>query len=73
MQLIFQYFFSKFKVSKNFFKFMICLGSLLRIYEKKSNPKKFKNKKFFWLLDLPQEQKSNVFWGITPKPKIGIL
>jgi hypothetical protein len=26
---------------------MICLRTLLRIYEKKSNPKKFKNKKCF--------------------------
>jgi hypothetical protein len=25
---------------------MICLRTLLRIYEKKSNPKKLKNKKF---------------------------
>jgi hypothetical protein len=29
---------------------MICLGTLLRIYEKKSNPKKLKNKKFFGCL-----------------------
>jgi hypothetical protein len=40
---------------------MICLRTLLRIYEKKSNPKKLKNKKFFWLLDLPKEQKSCCF------------
>jgi hypothetical protein len=39
---------------------MICLKTLLRIYEKKSNPKKFKNKKFFWLPALPQDQKSYV-------------
>jgi hypothetical protein len=29
---------------------MICLKSLLRIYGKKSNPKKLKNKKFFGCL-----------------------
>jgi hypothetical protein len=34
---------------------MICLRTLLRIYEKKSNQKKFKNKKFFWLSELPKE------------------
>jgi hypothetical protein len=40
---------------------MICLRTLLRIYEKESNPKKLKNKKFFWLFELPEEQKSSVF------------
>jgi hypothetical protein len=32
---------------------MICLRTLLRIYEKKSNPKKLKTKKFFGCLKLP--------------------
>jgi hypothetical protein len=40
---------------------MICLRTLLRIYEKKSNPKKLKNKKFFWLPNLPEELKSCCF------------
>jgi hypothetical protein len=26
-----------------------------------SNPKKLKNKKFIWLLELPQEQKESIF------------
>jgi hypothetical protein len=62
--LIFQHFSSKYDVSKNFFKLMTCLRTLLRIYEKKSNPKKLKNKKFFWLPELPElpkEQKSCCF------------
>jgi hypothetical protein len=29
--------------------------------KKKSNPKKLKNNKFFWLHELPQEQKSSIF------------
>jgi hypothetical protein len=32
---------------------MICLRTLLRIYEKKSNPKKLKTKKFFGCPKLP--------------------
>jgi hypothetical protein len=40
---------------------MICLRTLLRTYEKKSNPKKLKNKKFFWHPAISQEQKSFVF------------
>jgi hypothetical protein len=39
---------------------------------KKSNPKKFKNKKFFGCSSYPRT-KEFCFWGITPKPKIGIL
>jgi hypothetical protein len=35
---------------------MICLRTLLRIYEKKSNPKKLKNRKFFWVPEFFQEQ-----------------
>jgi hypothetical protein len=41
MQLIFQHFSNKFDVSLNFSKLMIYLRTLLRIYEKESNPKKF--------------------------------
>jgi hypothetical protein len=40
---------------------MICLRTLLRIYGKKSNPKKFKNKKFFSYPKLPASQKNYVF------------
>jgi hypothetical protein len=40
---------------------MICLRTLSRIYEKKSNRKKLKYKKFFWLPDLPEEQKNSDF------------
>jgi hypothetical protein len=40
---------------------MICLRTLLRIYEKNSNPKKLKNK-FFGCLKLPAWQKK-VFLG----------
>jgi hypothetical protein len=40
---------------------MICLRTLLRIYEKKSNPKKFKNKKFFGYRKLPATQNNSVF------------
>jgi hypothetical protein len=40
---------------------MIFLRTLLRIYEKKSNPNLFFNKKVFWLPMLSQEQKSFVF------------
>jgi hypothetical protein len=40
---------------------MICLRTLLRIYEKNSNPKKLKNKNKNWLPKLPQEQKSCCF------------
>jgi hypothetical protein len=32
---------------------IICLRTLLRIYEKKSNPKKLKNKKFFGCSSCP--------------------
>jgi hypothetical protein len=51
---------------------MIYLGTLLRIYEKKSNPKKLKIKSFL----APRAALSSqgfFFWGITPKPKIRIL
>jgi hypothetical protein len=41
---------------------MICLKTLLRIYGKKSNPKKFKNKKFLAAQSCPHDQK-NVFLG----------
>jgi hypothetical protein len=40
---------------------MICLRTLLRIYEKKSNPKKLKNKKFFGCPKLPATQNNFVF------------
>jgi hypothetical protein len=40
---------------------MICLRIFLRIYEKKSNPKKFKNKKFFGCPKLPATQNNSVF------------
>jgi hypothetical protein len=39
---------------------MICLRNLLRIYEK-SNPKRLKNETFFWLPELPEEQKNSIF------------
>jgi hypothetical protein len=42
-------------------KLMIYLRTLLRIYEKKFNPKKLKNKNKNWLPELLQEQKSFVF------------
>jgi hypothetical protein len=42
---------------------MICLRTLLRIYDKKSNPKKFKNKKVFWLPEATRMTKKNVFLG----------
>jgi hypothetical protein len=34
---------------------MICLRTLLRMYEKKSNPKELKNKNKNWLPELPEE------------------
>jgi hypothetical protein len=40
---------------------MICLRTLLRIYEKKSNPKKIKNKKFFGCPKQPATQNNYVF------------
>jgi hypothetical protein len=43
------------------------------LWNKIQNKKVKKIKKFSWLPALPQEQKSYVFGGITPKPKIGIL
>jgi hypothetical protein len=45
---------------------MICLKTLLRICEKKFNPKKFKNKKFFGYPKV-------CFWDIIVSPNIGIL
>jgi hypothetical protein len=39
---------------------MICLRTLLRIYEKKSNPKNLKNKMFFGCPNYPHDQE-NVF------------
>jgi hypothetical protein len=48
---------------------MICLRTLLRIYGKKSNPKKLEIKGFL----AARRIKEFCFWGITPKPKIGIL
>jgi hypothetical protein len=39
---------------------MICLRTLLRIYENKSNPKKSKNKKFFGCPKLPATQNNSV-------------
>jgi hypothetical protein len=44
-----------------FFELMICLRTLLRIYKKKSNPKKFKTKKFFGCPKLPSGPKKSVF------------
>jgi hypothetical protein len=41
---------------------MICLRTLLRIYEKKSNPKKVKNIKFLVAQSCPHDKK-NVFLG----------
>jgi hypothetical protein len=41
---------------------MICLRTLLRIYEKKSNPKKLKDKKFLAARSCPNDQK-HVFLG----------
>jgi hypothetical protein len=51
---------------------MIYLRTLLRIHEKKSNPKSFKHKKFF---GCPRCLKfiRILFLGITPKPYIRIL
>jgi hypothetical protein len=40
---------------------MICLRTLLRIYEKESNPKKLKDKKFFGYPKLPATQNNYVF------------
>jgi hypothetical protein len=40
---------------------MICLRTLLKIYEKKSNPKNFKKKKLFGCPKLPASQKNYVF------------
>jgi hypothetical protein len=40
---------------------MICLRTSLRIYEKKSNPKKLKNKKIFGCSKLPATQNNSVF------------
>jgi hypothetical protein len=34
---------------------------LLKIYENKSSPRKLKDKKFFWLPKLPEEQKNCCF------------
>jgi hypothetical protein len=51
---------------------MVCSRTLLRIYEKKSNPKKFKNKSFL-ATRVALSSQGFCFWGITPKPKIGIL
>jgi hypothetical protein len=39
---------------------MICLRTLLRIYEEKSNPKKLKYKKFFAAQSCPHD-KNNLF------------
>jgi hypothetical protein len=52
---------------------MICLRTLLRIYGKKSNPKKLKNNKFFGYLSYPNFKIIIYFLGIAPKPDIGIL
>jgi hypothetical protein len=41
--------------------------------KKKSNPKKFLNKKIFLVARAARRTKEFCFWGITPKPKIGIL
>jgi hypothetical protein len=43
---------------------MICLRTLLRIYGKKSNPKKLKNKSFLVARSCPHHKKM-CFWGIT--------
>jgi hypothetical protein len=40
---------------------MICLRTLLRIYEKESNPKKLKTKKVFWLPKATRFTKKSVF------------
>jgi hypothetical protein len=45
-----------------FFKLMVCLRTLLRIYEKKSNPKKLKNKKSFGCPSYPKNKRV-LFWG----------
>jgi hypothetical protein len=51
---------------------MICLKTLLRIYEKISNSKKLKiNKKLAARATLSSE--GLCFWGIIPKPNIRIL
>jgi hypothetical protein len=55
-----------------FFKLIIFLRTLLRIYEKKSNSKKLKNKKFFGCPSCPKFRRI-LFLGHIPKPKIGIL
>jgi hypothetical protein len=41
---------------------MIYLRALLRIYEKKSNPKKLKNRKFLAAQSCPHDQNKK-FWG----------
>jgi hypothetical protein len=49
---------------------MICLRTLLRIYEKISNSKKLK---VYWLPEATCKSKEFCFWGITTKLEIGIL
>jgi hypothetical protein len=51
---------------------MICLRTLLRIYEKIQS-KKIKKLKVFLAAQVAPRTKEFCFWGITPKPKIGIL
>jgi hypothetical protein len=51
---------------------MVCLRTLLRIYEKKSNPIFFKIKSFL-AAQVALSLQGFCFWGITPKPKIRIL
>jgi hypothetical protein len=51
---------------------MMCLETLLRIYEKKFNPKKFKIKSF-WLPRVAIMTNKFCYWGVLPKLKIGIL
>jgi hypothetical protein len=51
---------------------MICLRTLLRIYGKKSNPKKLKIKSFLAAQSYLHDKKIG-FWGITVSLENGIL
>jgi hypothetical protein len=51
---------------------MTCLRTLLRIYGKNPTQKSFKIKSFLVARAAPRT-KELCFWGITPKPNIGIL
>jgi hypothetical protein len=51
---------------------MICLGTLLRIYEKNSNSEKLKNKKFFGCSSYPKFIRI-LFLGHNSRTKNSIL